>query len=326
MRPVLSVALALVCTLLLAACAGGTATDTSDSTTAAASEPDVDPTGTDQEALDRVTEAAAATAEQGTTRFEITLESAGTQGVDGQQPVTVSGEEDFDAEQRQMTFTAPNGELDMIVDDTDVYIQLPATEDDQWARVELDDLIGDGVGFGGPGGLPFQSPQDNLDVLTNAATAAQEGESEDVRGESATRYDLTIDLEQAAGDLEDGNATFQQLSEQSGVTELDMQVWIDDEDLIRRVSYSLDLAQAEVPSEGADGTDVAAEPQGTVTLTIEYFDFGAELDIQLPDEEAIVDIDEEQIRDSMPQDGAMSGATGDASGEDTVMPSPTSSP
>lgn len=334
MRPDLRVALALVCTLLLAACAGGTATDTSDSATTAASEPDVDPTGTDQEALDRVTTAAGATAEQGTTRFEITLESAGTQGADGRQPVTVEGEEDFEAEQRQMTFVAPNGELDMIVDGSDVYIQLPATEDDQWARVELDDLIGDDVGFGGPGGLPFQSPQDNLDVLTNAATGAQEGDTEEVRGESTTRYDLTVDLEQAAEDLEDGNATAQQLAQQSGVSELDMQVWIDDEDLIRRVSYSLDLSQAEVDADEVEGAEVEADPQGTVTLTIEYFDFGATLDIQLPDEDSIVDIDEEQIRSSMPQDGSMGGTTGttddstpgDDAADDAATPTPTSSP
>jgi hypothetical protein len=332
MRPVLSVALAAVVALLLAACASGTATDTADSPTAAATEPDINPTGTDSEALDRVAEAAANTADQGTSRFEITLQSAGTQGADGTQPVTVEGEEDFAAEQRRMTFRAPNGELEMIVDGTDVYIQLPATEDEQWARVELDDLIGDNVGFGGPGGLPFQSPQENLAVLSNAVTGAEESETEEVRGESTTRYDLTVDLERAAADLEDGNETAQQLSQQSGVTELGMQVWIDDDDLIRRIAYTLDLSQAEVDTDEVEGADVEADPEGSVTVTIEYFDFGATVDITLPDDDAIIDIDEDAIRGSMPQDGAVGGTTGDDGTTDTgdhdtdATPTPDASP
>jgi hypothetical protein len=330
MRPALPVALAAVFALLLAACASGTATDTADSPTAAATEPDIDPAGMDSEALDRVAEAAANTADQGTTRFEITLQSAGTQGADGTQPVTVEGEEDFAAEQRRMTFQAPNGELEMIIDGTDVYIQLPATEDEQWARVELDDLIGDGVGFGGPGGLPFQSPQENLAVLSNAATGAEEGDTEDVRGESTTRYDLTVDLERAADDLEDGNETAQQLAQQSGVTELGMQVWIDDADLIRRIAYTLDLSQAEVDADEVEGAEVEAEPEGSVTITIEYFDFGATLDITLPDDDAIVDIDEDAIRGSMPSDGSVGGTTDDDTGntgdDDTSTPTPEASP
>ena len=322
MRPVLVVALALAFTLLLAACAGGTATDTDDPATPAATEPDAGPTGTDQAALDRVAEAAANTADQGTSRFEITMETAGTQAADGRQPVTVEGQEDFAAERRQITFHAPNGQLEMIVDGTDVYIQLPATEDGQWARVELNDLIGEDIGFGGPGGLPFQSPQDNLDVLTNAATAAAKGETEDIRGESTTRYDLTVNLEQAAEDLEEGNATAQQLAEQSGVTELDMQVWIDDDDLIRRIAYSVGLAQANVDSEQVEGAEVEAEPEGTVTLTVEYFDFGADVDIELPDEASIVDLDEEAIRGGMPADGQMGGTSGGGSPTPRPAPSP----
>ncbi len=205
-------------------------------------------TGLGEEALEAVTAAAANTAGAGTSRFELFVETAGTGAGDGMQPVNVQGEEDFDARLRNLNFVGPEGALTVIVDDTDVYVEVPATEDEDWARIELDALMEDGVGFGRPAGLPFQSPQDNIAVLSDAITAAAEGGPEDLRGEPATRYDLVVDLEAAAEQAaDDTNETFDAVVEQSGITELDMQVWVGDEDdRISRVSYTLGLAQADI--------------------------------------------------------------------------------
>jgi hypothetical protein len=265
--------------------------------------------GLDQEALDAVTRAAANTTEEGTARFELFIETADTGGEDGRQPITVEGEEDFEASQRNLTFKGPEGDLAVVVDDTDVYVEVPGTEDEDWARIELEALTDEGVGFGGPAGLPFQSAQDNFAVLNDAITAAAGAGEEEVRGEPATRYDLVVDLEQAAQQAADDDAstTFETIVEKSGVTELDMQVWVDEEERISRVSYTLDLSQTdvdEVSSELAsefaseDVGDVEAEASGRVTVTVEYFDYGTELNIEIPAEDAVVDIDEEEIQNS----------------------------
>ena len=265
-------------------------------------------TGLDEDAVTAVTEAAANTTEAGTSRFELFIETEGTGAGDGTQPVTVQGEEDFEDRLRELTFVGPDGDLAVIVDDTDVYVEVPATEDEDWARIELDALTEDSVGFGGPAGLPFQSPQDNIAVLGDAITAAAEGDIEDVRGTQSTRYDLVVDLEAAAEQAaDDANETFDAVVEQSGLTELDMQVWVDDEERVSRVSYTLDLAQAdieeaasEIASEVASEEvgDVDVEATGAVTVTVEYFDYGIPLDIEIPAEEDVVDIDEDEIRDS----------------------------
>lgn len=311
--------LTLTCAALLSACnttgsssaesenvdVGATATADVD---ASAAESEAAVTGLDEDALAAVTAAAANTSEAGTSRFELFIETEGTGAGDGTQPVTVAGEEDFEARQRELTFVGPEGDLAVIVDDTDVYVEVPATEDEDWARIELDALTQDSVGFGGPAGLPFQSPQDNIAVLGDAITAAAEGDAEDVRGAASTRYDLVVDLEAAAEQAaDDANETFDAIVEDSGLTELDMQVWVDGEERISRVSYTLDLAQAdiedvaselasEIASEEVEDVNVGAN--GAVTVTVEYFDYGAALDIEIPAEEDVVDLDEDEILDS----------------------------
>jgi hypothetical protein len=319
MRPRIGLALVVICAFVLAACNGATTepadTDATPATEEATPTPD-DAAGTDDEALERISEAAANTTGEGTARFEMTVETQGTGAGDGEQPVTVEGEEDFDAQQRLLTFVGPQGDLTMIVDQTTVYLEIPATEDDDWARIELDRMMSDDVGFGGPAGLPFQSPQDNLALLQNAVSSASEGGEEDVRGETATRYDLTVDLERAAEEsAEDANQTFQGLVQQTGVSELDMQVWIDGDERVNRIAYTLDLSQADVDqmateleTEGVEA-DVEAEPTGEVTVTVEYFDFGTELTIEVPGDENVVDIDEDEIRQSFTHGGGTTGGT-----------------
>lgn len=318
-RSVLSLWL-VVLALALVACQGGATSSpdedegsASGSDAPAASESDGDTTaaGNDDEALARISEAAEATAEEGTVAFALTLETEGTGGEDGVQPVSVQGEEDFEAQQRRLVFEGPSGELESIIDGTDVYVQIPGTEDDNWARIELPDLLAEDAGFGGPAGLPFASSSDNLAVLSESVSSATEAGEEDLDGDSATRYDVVVDLAEAADESQDDTGTLRAIAEQSGVTELDMQVWVDEEEHIRRVSYALDLSQADVQAdldaevqvtEGDEateaGTEVSAQPQGIVTLTLDYSDFGEEVSIELPSDDQIVDIDEDEIRES----------------------------
>lgn len=339
--------LALVALVLaIVGCEAGDTGDTGDTE-------DPVPTETD-EGLERISEAAENTVEEGTARFTLTVETGDTAttdtGVDADDdpdaPATTTtamveaeGEEDFEEERRRLVVQGPQGELEIIVDGSELYLQLPATEDEQWARADINELAEDGVGFGGPGGVPFQDSRSNLEVLQDATGDVSEVGEEDVQGEPTTQYELTINLQDAAALAEDDAAgTLEQLAEQTGLDELDMQVWVGDDDLIRRVAYTVDLGQIQVEedvdADGAEddpGADIEADPQGAITVTVEYYDFGTELDIELPDDENVIDLDEEQLRRSFGQpspgqtrtDGTTGtdGATGsnDTSGtEDTT--------
>ena len=312
MRHRLSALVAIALAGLLTACSGTATNDTetagdeptdsaSTAATSAATEniSESATSASDSEAVTRIAEAAENTVAEGTASFTIALETAGTPGEDGTQPIAAEGEENFTDQQRRLTFIGPDGELEVLVDGTVVYIQVPGTEDETWARAELEELVGDEAGFGGPAGLPFQSPADNLRALGSAVSTASEGGTEDLDGEEVTRYDLTIDLTQLAkqGPDEQANDTFVLLAEQSGITELDMQVWLDAEERIRQVAYSLDLSQADVEA-ATEGVEADVDPQGTLAATVTYDDFGSDVVIEFPAEDSIVDLDEAQIRDS----------------------------
>jgi hypothetical protein len=303
--------------LVLAACNGATtdqAADDADTDTPVTEQETADPApegDVDDDALERIAEAAQNTIDEGTARFSIEITSAGTAGQDGTQPVSVEGEEDFEAELRRMTFEGPQGELEMIVDGTTMYIELPATEDDQWLRLELEELVQGEAGFGGPGGVPSQNPRDNLEILSSAARDAQEAGEEDVDGEATTRYDLVIDLDQAADTAEpDTEEALERMRSQTGLQTFDMSVWVDEDDRIRRISYTLDLGQAQVEETTEEG-QVEADPEGEITVTVDYYDFGGDVNIEVPDDDQVIDADEEQIRQSFQQADQMESGTAD---------------
>ena len=318
--PRLTAAVALV--VALAGCSDGEPADTEATDTAGAT-PSATPSGeVDQDVLDAIAEAANTTVEEGTARFALTVETEGTQAADGQAPVTAEGEEDFTNERRQFTFDGPRGELRVIVDGSDAYIEMPATEDEKWAQLELDRLSGGDFGFGGPGGLPFQGVADNVAFLSDAATRAEEAGDEDVEGESATRYEVTVDLEEAAEesgeDVEDG---LRRGLRETGVRTLDVTVWVDEEGRIAQVRYALDLAQAEI-GEG----EVEAEPEGRAVVTVAYRDFGEELDIQVPSGDAVVELDEDELRDAFGGEDTEASATPSRSPRSTPSASGSASP
>jgi hypothetical protein len=305
-HPLVTLAALLAALVALAACE--TAPDdvvVEEPTPTPAATPDVDTpeAEADDEALERIADAAANTVEEGTARFSIALETEDTPGAEGRQPLAAEGEEDFTEQRRRLTFEGPQGQLEMLIDRSDVYIQLPATEDDDWLRVQLDALLDEDVGFGGPGGLPFQSPRNNLEILRQAATSATEAGEDDVDGEDTTRYEVTLDLEATAAEAEeDVRATLEETVSRTGVDQLDATVWVDEQDRIRRITYTLDLGQvdveAEVQTDTPEAEDVEVEARGTVTVTIDYHAFGVPVDVELPDPDQVIDLDEEELRET----------------------------
>lgn len=262
------------------------------------------PTELDEDGLERIAEAAEHTVGQGTARFTLRVETDEDTGAAGS--LEAEGEEDFAAERRRLILQGPRGELEMIVDGSQLYLQLPATEAEQWARVDLDEFADGDIGFGGPGGVPFQDSRNNLEVLQEATGQVRELGEEDVRSEDTTHYELTIDLGDAAQQTEDdAGEALRRLSERTGLEELDMQVWVDDDDLIRRIAYTVDVSEVEVDEDAE--ADVEADPQGAVTVTVEYVEFGSELDIELPDDDAVVDFDEQQLREGVSEGASLSG-------------------
>ena len=98
-----------------------------------------------------------------------------------------------------------------------------------------------------------------------------------VRGVATTEYSATIDLTKAAqGRSAAVQALLQKLQAKTGMTTLPVSVWIDAQGQIRR----------EVLDESLTTNGVATG----ATVTIEYFDFGAPVDVTPPPASQTVDI------------------------------------
>jgi hypothetical protein len=309
-------AVVAVAALVGAGCGGddgdGTAV-TGDDTTTTTTQVETERGG--QADLERIAEAAENTADEGTARYTITVATADTGlGDDGEQPVDVEGEVDFDAEQRRLIFQAETGTTEILVDGTELYIEMPATEDEQWARLDLDELIEGDVAFG-LAGMPFQDPAQNLDALRDSATRVEvASEDQEVDGETTTQYKVFLDLEQGGAEADsDAGDAVQEGAEETGVREIEMDVWIDEDDLIRRLAYTVDLEQAEVDAEG-EGGEAQVDPSGEVTVTMDFMDFGVDVEIEFPDDDAIVDLDEQELRDMVEGLGGGTGGSGGTGG------------
>jgi hypothetical protein len=100
-----------------------------------------------------------------------------------------------------------------------------------------------------------------------------------VRDAETTHYRFVTDLSALAENgPEELRPSYEQLMQITGAEEIPTEVWIDEDDLVRRIV-----------------TDFEIEQQGQRVVqqsTIEYFDFGVEVDVQPPPEKDTVDITE----------------------------------
>jgi hypothetical protein len=107
----------------------------------------------------------------------------------------------------------------------------------------------------------------------------KEVDTESVRETETTQYRFTTDLAALAeSGPEELRSSFEQVIQLTGSEEISTQVWIDDEDRVRRIVTTLEFE--------------VANQQISQETTVEYFEFGVEVDVQPPQEQDTVDITE----------------------------------
>jgi hypothetical protein len=213
--------------------------------------------------------------------------------------LTLSGEGAFDLEADRGTLsmtTAGTGEAgqvaaamgttEMVYDDLVVYMQMPIFErvlpaGKTWVRMDMQAM-------GKEAGIDFQqltqigqnNPTQGLDYLNGVADVEEVG-SEEVRDTSTTHYSGTLDFDRVAEDLPAEQAeAVRKVSELSGIREAPLDIWIDDDGLPRRMKYSFSNPAATTASSGLGG----------MTMTMELFDYGVDVTVQVPPADATVDI------------------------------------
>jgi hypothetical protein len=226
----------------------------------------------------------------GTSSFEMAVETVGQED----SGLVASGAQDLNTGAMRMSIDlgdeATSTETLMLGDE--VFLRSPLFElftgdAATWVRVDLAAtaeeagldaraLVGEQTG---PAALVAQ--------LEGASDELEELGTEEVRGVSTTRLRVTVDtaaaIEQADASIREQLRSY---AEATGLPETyPMELWIDDEGLVRRIRTVLDV---DGPTGESDGV--------TQQTTLELFDFGVSLDLEPPLPEQTVDL-AELVRD-----------------------------
>lgn len=260
--------------------------------------------------VDDVALAADKTAEQKSARFEMTMRLSAP---DGQQDVEVTADGEIDYENQRSRMQMDMGglieamggrpgedfRLEALFDYPDFYMRLPRDllgesglpAGKEWVKVDLQKAGGVLNDFQ----QLAQSPADQMQMLRTVSDGVEEKGKDEIRGIETTRFHAVVDVQRV---LDEGlknvpeqqraatARAMKQLIEQSGVRELPMDVWLDGDGVLRRMAMDTEIPLA--------GQSESMRMQ----MTMDLFDFGADVDIEPPPAAKVMDVTEEASTES----------------------------
>jgi hypothetical protein len=243
------------------------------------------------------------TAAEGTARtsFEATTTApaADPQSTARAEPMTFTmrgqGVVDFSGAASSMTMEMPGmGGFEMRQVENTIYMKVPEGLAAQmsgakpWVEMDLDAVSGhqSGVNLGQMRSGVAQDPADQLEYLRGVSESVEKVGEEQVRGTQTTRYRATIDLKKAAQEGPEAREAYDEAIETLGASKLPVEVWLDEQNRIRRFAMNLTVP---VP-ENAASPNASREDATMRTQTVaEYYDFGVPVDVQAPPQDQTMD-------------------------------------
>jgi len=240
-----------------------------------------------------VQEAATKTTDAGSSRLELAVERPAEEGGQPTPPFKIAGEVDYKAKRGNMTFDLsqfglPCPPIPAVFERSVVYEKLPPTllpgltAEKPWVKIDAAAQAGASASGITPGqnGDPSQS----LDFLRGASGDVKRIGSEPVRGVPTTHYAAVLDLQKAAdASSAKSKATIESLIKTLGSSKQPTDVWLDNDGRLRRLRYSIDLSKTKVAT-STPGT------AGTVTFTLELYDFGTPVKVDIPPADQVTDL------------------------------------
>ena len=177
--------------------------------------------------------------------------------------------------------------IDVVVDGTKVYLRAPMLGSQlggkEWVGGDAAELArSQGTDLGQIGSIASSDPREALDALEAVSGGLEAVGREEVRGVETTHYRTTIDPAKIPGEAAAAGASGDLLAGLTGalkqvqLAEIPVDVWVDDDGLLRKYTLSLDLEQS--------GQKIA------MALRLELFDYGAAVELDLPDPADVADI------------------------------------
>ena len=184
-------------------------------------------------------------------------------------------------------FTDPSGwKIDAVQDGAVSYVHFPALQSQlpagkSWIRADGSPGASQGLDFSEFEQLTKNDPREMLELLQGASGEIETMGAEELRGVATTHYRATIDPLEMAGAAATGNQELgslaQQLTAQSGIGAVPVDIWLDADGLVRKLTLAFSATQP--------GTSDASE----VAVTFELYDYGEQVTIDLPPASEVVD-------------------------------------
>ena len=240
----------------------------------------------DADPLELVVAAAAGTVDDGVARMVSTTEvRAGSRRTS----VALEGVVDFEGDRASLTTQLPQerGGLEVVADGTTVYFRSAEVAAQYelttpWASIDFERM---GQATGTALGQLRSSGEAaaGLELLGGAEEVEELGH-EEVAGTEAVRYRATVDLRKAvqqAGAITD-RARFEQFIDRLGDEDVDVDVWLDADDRVRRLRYRQPGPRQDL----------------SVTVTVDLSDFGADERVEVPRDEEATDLTDRVLREA----------------------------
>ncbi len=179
-------------------------------------------------------------------------------------------------------------QIDAVLDGTVVYMRFGAVseqlpEGKSWVRSDAKEAAkGNAFDFDQIEQFTNNDPRKLVEILRAASGDIETVGTEELRGVTTTHYRATVDLAEykqlvPRAEREELQSILDQAVEESTVEDLPVDVWLDEQGLVRKVTMSVTAAQAG-----------SMEPV-TGAITFELYDYGEDVEIELPSDDDVVD-------------------------------------
>lgn len=236
--------------------------------------------------VSQVSGAASSTLEANSAKTSFTTTGLG-------QEITFEGAFDFDAKKAELTAPASSmgfgtGDTTFLYDFNDGLVMYIALPPDVEARIGAPWLEMDLVAAMAQAGIDADvaeivqsqssDPTSGLQFLRGASEVTELG-TEVIRDTETRHLEVVVDLEKLVEQTpESAREDMRELIDLYTVDTLPLEVWLDDDDRVRRFRQEIDYSTFELPG----NPDLGPLEGQTTTVEAEYYDFGTPVDLQLP--------------------------------------------
>ena len=247
-------------------------------------------------AAERIAQAPEVMSDQGSARMSMKVDMLG-----GAQDISITSEGAVDFEAKASTMTmdmsalgaqAGMGELEILTEGTTIYMKFPNYQQmgipTEWVKVDLEKMAGL-PGMESLSQMNSNDPNRQLDMLRGVSDEVEEIGTEDVRGTETTHYKATIEIDKAVEAMpSEAQAALSKQFETLGLETIPTEIWLDEEGLLRRQKITTDLSKAQ--GAAAAGGQAPTE----AVIDIEFYEFGAEVNVEPPPANEVTDFNELQ--------------------------------